>query len=61
MEKISCTDRVRNFEILQSQEGEEYHTYSKKEGRLVGWVAYCAGTASSNTRREHEKEEASSY
>ena len=30
MEKISWTDRVRNKEILYSQGGEEYHTYSKK-------------------------------
>jgi hypothetical protein len=31
MEKISWTDRMRNEEVLHSQGGEEYHTYSKKE------------------------------
>jgi hypothetical protein len=33
MEKISWTDSVRNEEVLHSQEGQEWHTYSKnKEG-----------------------------
>ena len=29
MEKISWTDRVRNEEVVQSQEGEEYPTNGK--------------------------------
>jgi hypothetical protein len=28
---ISWTERVRNEEVLQSQEGEKYPTYNKKE------------------------------
>jgi len=36
MEKISWTDRVRYEEVLQSQGGEEYPTYSKqKEGYIL--------------------------
>jgi hypothetical protein len=31
MEKIGLTDRVRNEEVLHSQGGEEYPTYSKKK------------------------------
>jgi hypothetical protein len=31
MEKISWTECVRNEEVLQSQGGEEYPTYNKKE------------------------------
>jgi hypothetical protein len=31
MEKISWNDRVRNGDVLQSQEGEEYPTYNKKK------------------------------
>jgi hypothetical protein len=35
MEKISWTDRVGNKEVLHTQGGEEYPTYSKKaEGKL---------------------------
>ena len=36
MEKISWTDRVRNEEVLQSQGGGEYPTYTKqKEGFIL--------------------------
>jgi hypothetical protein len=31
MENISLTDCARNEEVLHTQGGEEYHTYSKKE------------------------------
>jgi hypothetical protein len=43
LEKISWTDRVRN-EVYVSQGGEEYHTYSKEEGRVTGLVTFCVGT-----------------
>jgi hypothetical protein len=38
MEKIGWTDRVKN-EVLQSQEGKEYHTYNKQKGTLQ-WIGH---------------------
>jgi len=35
IQKISWTDYMRNADITESQEGEEYPTYNKnKEGRM---------------------------
>jgi hypothetical protein len=39
--EISWTDRVTNVEVLQSQEGEEYPTNNKKEGRLTALITPC--------------------
>jgi hypothetical protein len=38
MEKISWTGRVRNEEVLHSQSGEEYATYSKR--RKANWIGH---------------------
>ena len=45
--EISWTDRVRNEEvaITHSQVGNEYPSYSKKEGRITELVTYCLRTA----------------
>ena len=38
----SCEERRS---ITESQGGEEYPTYNKKEGRLTGLVTSCIGIA----------------
>ena len=50
MEKTICTDRVRNYEVLQRvKEAEEYPTYNQKAGRLTGLVIPRVRTALYNT------------
>jgi hypothetical protein len=38
METFSCTDRVKNEKVLQSQEGQECPTYNKKKANWIGHI-----------------------
>jgi len=45
MEKISCTDRVRNEEVLQRVEEERSILHTVNRVRLTGLVTSGIGTA----------------
>ena len=43
--EVSWTDRVRNEEVLQTDEVERNIIQTLKEGTLTGLVTSCVGTA----------------
>jgi hypothetical protein len=61
MEKIRCTDRVRNDVLHRVKEEENItHTHTHKEGRSNGLVTSCVATAFYNmllneTHRERQQ------
>ena len=48
-EKISCTDCVRNEEVLHRVKEDRNIVHTLKRGRLTGLVICCVGTAFWNT------------